>query len=482
MQEFYGTISPKKKGFRRATIARLAEFFHSRPLEELASSDVFWDRIVSIEPHGEEETYDLTVEGDHNFVADGLIVHNSHTAAYAQLGYQTAYLKAHYPAEFMAALLSSEIEDGNKRDIMVDHIADARKLGIEVLPPDVNVSESNFSVQNNRIVFGLAAIKGCGRGATEAIVAARAQGRYRDMFDLCDRTDPKVVTKAALEKLIKAGAFDSLGGHRAQFLQVLPRALQAASDKQKDDRIGQRSLFDLATEPVASTANGVEGMPDVEPWPETEKLKYEKEVLDFYFSSHPLAQQESMLRLYVSHTIADLKGVPAETEVTIGGMLAQVRVMSYKKPQRNGNTRYGRCKVEDFTGTLEAIMWGDEFVKYKDIFHEDQIVLARGMLERKTEEPSIQITRLFTLQQAQQELARELHLLFQLDQHTPVDVDALANILKKTRGHCPVWLTVKDHAGKRCTMKLGRDYSINPATYCRDELESLLGHGCVKLR
>lgn len=420
----------------------------------------------------------------------GLIVYfggygfnKSHSAAYAYVSYQTAYLKTHYPAEFMAALLSSEIEDGNKRDIMVDHIADARKMGVEVLPPDVNVSESDFLVAQGKIVFGLAAIKGCGRNATEAIVAARKTGgAFRDLFDFCERVDPKHVTRGAMEKLIKAGALDCLGGHRAQLMHLLPRALQAANERHKDTRIGQRSLFDAAEDPVPTVVSNGEGLPEVEPWSETEKLKFEKEVLDFYFSSHPLAQQDIQIRRYASHNIADLKGVPADSEVTLGGMLTQVRVMTYKKPQRNGNTRYGRCKIEDFSGVIESVLWGDEFVKYKEIFLEDQVVLARGIVERKTEEPVLQITRLLTLEQAQRELARELHLLFRLPQHSPLDIDILATILRKAPGSCPVILTVKDEGGKRCILRLGRECSINPVTYPHEELELLLGQGCVKLQ
>lgn len=422
----------------------------------------------------------------------GLIVYfggygfnKSHSAAYAFVSYQTAYLKAHYPAEFMAALLSSEIDDGNKRDIMVDHIADARRLGVEVLPPNVNLSESDFTVREGRIVFGLAAIKGCGRGATNAIVEARAKGGpFRDLFDFCERVDLKLANRTALERLVKAGAFDCFRTHRAQLLHLLPRALQAATERQNDLRVGQRSLFDAGDDDAATATvdPSVAAVPEVEPWPEAEKLKYEKEVLDFYFSSHPLAQQEALLRRYVTHTIGELKGVPAETEVTVGGMLAQVRVMNYKKPQRNGNTRYGRCKIEDFTGSLETVMWGDEFGQFKDLFHEDQLVLARGLLERKTEQPILQITRLMTLEQAQRELARELHLLFKLGQHTPVDVDALGTLLRRTPGSCPVILTVRDPAGRRCILKLGRDHAVNPATYDRDGLEGLLGAGCVQLR
>jgi DNA polymerase-3 subunit alpha len=420
----------------------------------------------------------------------GLIVHfggygfnKSHTAAYAQLGYQTAYLKAHYTPEFMAALLTSEIEDGNKRDIMVDHIADARKLGVEVLPPDVNVSESDFSVIDNKIVFGLAAIKGCGRGSTDAIVEARVKGgKFRDLFHFCERVDQRTVGKGAIEKLIKAGAFDNLGAHRAQLLHVLPRALQAATERQKDSRAGQRSLFDLGADVVSTTATTTEDLPDVAPWPETEKLKYEKEVLDFYFSSHPLAQFENEMHPYVSHTVAGLKGVVANTEITLGGMLTQVRVMTYKKPQRNGNTRYGRCKIEDMTGIIEAVMWGDEFIKHKDLFSEDEALIIRGLVEGDRDQPSLQITRLLTRDQARREMARELHLLFKLSQHSPVDVDVLSGLLKRSPGHCPVIVTVKDLAGKRCIMRLGREYQINPATFAREALEDLLGHGCVQLR
>ncbi|MGL4554031.1 MAG: DNA polymerase III subunit alpha, partial [Gemmataceae bacterium] len=406
----------------------------------------------------------------------------SHTAAYAQVGYQTAYLKAHYRPEFMAALLTSEIDDGNKRDIMVDHIADARKLGTDVLPPDINRSETDFSVSHSKIVFGLAAIKGCGRTATDAIVRAREEGGpFKDLFDFCERVDARAVNRAAVERLIKAGAFDKLGGHRAQYMAVLPRAIQAATERQSDKKRGQSSLFEAPAE-AGPQADADVSLPDVEAWPEADKLKFEKEVLDFYFSSHPLAERDKDISRYATHKVGELKGVPGDTEVTIGGMLTQVRVMSYKKPQRNGNTRYGRCKVEDLTGVLESVMWGDEFTKYKEHFKEDEVLLVRGNLERKTDEPSLQITRLMTLEEAQQEMASALHLRFRVQANSPVDVDTLASILKKTPGTCDVMLTIMDAAGRKCILKLGRDYRVNPATYRRDELEAMLGSGSVFLR
>ena len=407
----------------------------------------------------------------------------SHTAAYAQVGYQTAYLKAHYRPEFMAALLTSEIDDGNKRYIMVDHIADARRLGVDVLPPDINRSETEFSVSNGRIVFGLAAIKGCGRNATDAIVRAREEGGpFRDLFDFCERVDSRLVTRAAIERLIKAGAFDRMPGHRAQQMALLPRAAQAATERQSDKRRGQSSLFDATVVESTGPATTDHSLPDVPAWPEQEKLKYEKEVLDFYFSSHPLAERDKEISRYATHKVGELKGVPGDTEITIGGMLSQVRIMSYKKPQRNGNTRYGRCKVDDLTGSLEAVMWGDEFNKFKDHFKEDEILLVKGKLERKTDEPSLQITRLMTLEEARQEMATTLHLLFKMPSNTPPDVDRLASILKRTPGTVEVMLTIKDSLGRVCVLKLGRDYRINPATYLKDELEDMLGPNSVFLR
>src|SRR5262249_55303214 len=163
----------------------------------------------------------------------------------------------------------SEIEDGNKRDIMVDHIADARKLGVEVLAPGVNCSESNFSVADGKIVFGLAAIKGCGRGATDAIVAARQEGGpFKDLFDFCVRVDPRRVNRAPGERLIKAAALDCFGAPGAKLMALLPRALKAASERQNDRRVGQLALFESAGDVGGPAANPAAGLPEVEPWQE----------------------------------------------------------------------------------------------------------------------------------------------------------------------------------------------------------------------
>jgi DNA polymerase III subunit alpha len=190
----------------------------------------------------------------------------SQSTAYAKLGYQTAYLKAHYTPEFMAALLTSEIEDSNKRDIMVEHIEDARRLGVEVLPPNIQEGEANFTVKDGKIVFGLLAVKGVGRGAVDTVVRARAEkGPFRDFYDFCERVDHKALPKSALERLIKVGAFDCLGARRRQLLETMPRAIAAVEETQRDRRLGQLNLFEsLDNGDGAEAAPAV--LPDVPEW------------------------------------------------------------------------------------------------------------------------------------------------------------------------------------------------------------------------
>jgi DNA polymerase-3 subunit alpha len=417
----------------------------------------------------------------------GLITHfggygfnKSHSAAYAQLGYQTAYLKAHYTPEFMAALLSSEIEDGNKRDIMVQHIEDSRRLGVDVLPPDINSGAAEFAAAQGKIHFGLTAIKGVGRGAAEEIVRVRREGgSYKELFDFTERIDLKLVPRAAIERLIKAGAFDCFGVRRAQWMHVLGKALQAAGELQQDRRSGQRNFLDVFECSSPEPASLAQSLPDIPEWPDSEKLKNEKEALDFYFSSHPLAQHEKDLHKFSSCSVADLLQAPPGQEVIIGGMLTEVRFANTKKG-RNGNTRYVRCKLEDFSGSAECVMWPDDFVRFKDDFINDRVCFVKGTVERTRELPGLVLTRVFTLGQAKQELTKWLRLQLRLEIHSPHAIDRLSQVLEKTPGPCPVYLEVRDSSGKRCRLKTSEAFRVNPATLSVGELEMILGPGCVE--
>ncbi len=401
----------------------------------------------------------------------------SHSAAYAQIGYQTAYLKAHYTAEYMAAVLSSEIDDGNKRDVFVDHIGDARRLGVDVRPPDVNAGEADFTVADGKIVFGLSAIKGLGRGAAAEISRARGEkGPFRDLFDFCERIDLRIVPKPAIERLIKAGAFDAFG-KRAALMHALPNAIQSAGELQQDRKRGQMSFFDVLA--ASDGARPVEDLPDVPEWPDSEKLKHEKEALDFYFSSHPLAQHEADLRRFATHMVEALAKLAPGNEVLLGGMLTQVRLLNTKRPGRNGHSRYVRCKLEDFSGQVECMMWPDEFVRFKDEFADDRIVFVKGVVEQKGEQPSLVLSRAFDLDTARKELTKGLVLTFAMGEHAPQIVEQLGKELRRYPGHCPVFIQVRDVTGRRAVLRANEQFRIDPGTLDVGRLEMLLGAGRV---
>lgn len=408
----------------------------------------------------------------------------SHSAAYAHVSYHTAYLKQHFTAEFMAALLSSEIDDSNKREMLVEHIADARKFGVNVLPPDINRGEVDFSVQNGQIIFGLVAVKKLGRGAATEIVRARNEkGPFNDLYDFCERIDTKIVQRAAIESLIMAGAFDSFAqpfAHRAQLIAALAGSLQAAAEMQEDRRRGQRSIFDLmeATDEAVDTPleRGNPPLPNVPQWSNTEKLKYEKEALDFYFSSHPLAEFDAGLKRFSSHSCAMVNDAKNGSEVRFGGMISQTRFMTTKK-----GGRYVRCKVEDFTGQVECVMWPDDFTRFAEMFADDRMYLFEAGVEddSKNSGKVVVLRKVMTLDQARKDLTKGMVLQLGLGQHGTETIDRIGVILKRTPGQCVVYMQVKDAEGRKAQFRLGDDFRINPAAISVDELELLLGSGNV---
>jgi DNA polymerase III subunit alpha len=426
-----------------------------------------------------EEIFELIVKfGGYGF-------NKSHSAAYAQIGYQTAYLKHHYPAEFMAALLSSEIDDANKRDMLVDHIADARKMGIDVLPPDVNRGLTDFDVQNNRIVFGLTAIKGLGRGASEEIVRARdAGGRFKDFFDFCDRIDRRIVPKTAVERMVMAGAFDAFGRRAAHFAAV-SKAYQAADERAADRRRGQKSFLDMfeSGEDDAAAVRGADyGLPDVSEWPETEKLRFEKEALDFYMSSHPLAQHDEQLRRFRTYECAEMAKAKSGTEGRVGGMIVEMAIRTANKG-RNAGRKYATFRIEDFTGSVRCILWSDEYARFQDLMTPDAVHLFEGVINWAPEraEPDFQVKKILTLDEARRGFTKSmlLKLTYTDDDANLRKLDAVALVLRRYRGVCPVYLSVRDGNGRQVQLKLNEDFRVNPGSLKVEELEMLLGPGTV---
>src|SRR5262249_39901005 len=271
-------------------------------------------------------------------------------------------------------------------------------------------------------------------------------------------------------------AFDKLGGgHRAQLLDALPRAMQAADVAQQDRRHGQRSLFEVMSEEEAAPAS--EGLKDLPPWPPSEQLKYEKEALDFYVSSHPLAEFAEDLRRFAPITVSVLKDCQPGQEIFMGGMLTQVRFMNTKSA-RNGNTRYVRCKLEDFTGAAECVMWPDDYVRFKDLIAEDRICFVSGTVEKNREAPGLVLQRILTIEQGRKERTTALLLKMAVNDD-PERLDAVARVLQRSPGSCPVFLYLRDGAGKWLRMKTGDNFRVNADNVSFADLETILGRGRV---
>jgi len=293
----------------------------------------------------------------------------AHSVAYSVLSFRTAWLKTYYPAEFMAALLSSEIGNTDK---VVQYINEARELGLEVLPPDVNESGFKFTVVGDRrIRFGLGAIKNVGAGAIDSIIAGRqAGGPYRSLVDLCDRIDLRLCNKRVIEALIDAGACDSLGGdHRAQLVGALDTAFGEAQARQQERVSGQHALFGEAT-PIPRPSSP---LPDVVPWTEHERLTREKAVLGFFISGHPLARYRVEAELFGTRTTATL-GQWGDQKVRIAAVVTLVKRQISKKT----SAEYARLTLEDFHGTAEALVFPEAWAKLNDVIRPDQALLLTG--------------------------------------------------------------------------------------------------------
>jgi DNA polymerase III subunit alpha len=294
----------------------------------------------------------------------------SHSVAYSVLSYQTAWLKTHYPAEFMAALLSSEIGNTDK---VVQYINEARELGLEVLPPDVNESGFKFTVVGDRrIRFGLGAVRNVGWGAIESIIAARSEGPFTGVADFVERIDLRLCNKRVLESLVAAGACDSLGGHRKQLIEVLEPALAEAQLLQQEREAGQASLFGEADAGTAAHHHRI-SLPDIPPWTEAERLAREKEVLGFFISGHPLERFRDEVELFGTRTTATL-GEWSEHQASIGAVVTAVKRQISKKTGKE----YARIVLEDFHGTAEAIVFPDAWAKLNQTIVADAALLLTG--------------------------------------------------------------------------------------------------------
>ncbi len=393
----------------------------------------------------------------------------SHAAAYALTTYTTAYLRAHYPYEFMAALMSLDMDDAAKT---YKNIASLREMRITILPPDVNQSRVKFAVAAGGIRFGLGAIRGVGAKTAEAIIAVRERGgRFNSLIDFCMRVGAALVNRRVLEALIKCGAFDSLNVARAALMAQADDALRLAQKAQEDAAKNQMGLFGGKVKIPDLPRN--ERIPE---WDQHEKLKFEKEALGFYITAHPLDKFEREIARITRLTTADLTGAPDGSQVQLAGVIQAVKLKNNKSGKR-----YATFALEDREGTVEVIAWPETYQKHEAIIMGDGPVLARGKLDVDEDRAQIILDAMTPLGTALVDSVREVRIRATMNRLDNGGLDALRAVLERNRGKSLTYLHLGLDDGREAVILLGDGFRVTPTQAFISEVEQMLSPGAIEL-
>lgn len=372
-----------KVGYLRETIGELATILVSDTLAAIANSDIYWDEVVTIEPAGEEKTYDLTIPETHNFVANDIIVHNSHAASYGRVAYQTAYMKANFPGEYMAAVLTADSGDIEKIAEIVD---ETKRMGIPVLPPDVNESYAHFTLIKgldgapDTIRFGLESVKNVGTNIVRAIIDARAKGgKFASITDFAERVQHKDFNKKSVESLARCGALDSLD-ERNEILANIDTILNYNRESQKNSEGGQTSLFASTPDTAAVSLH----LKKTNPAAKKERLGWEKELLGLYVTEHPLTEYEEKFKQNRALPIRDLNSVKRDTMITVGGLINGIQRITTK----TGEPMLF-VTLEDLTARTEILVFPKTLARDPAVWQEEKIIMVRGRLSDRDGSPKI---------------------------------------------------------------------------------------------
>ncbi|MHC4551378.1 MAG: DNA polymerase III subunit alpha [Planctomycetota bacterium] len=407
----------------------------------------------------------------------------SHATRYSFVAYQTAWLKCYYPIEFMAALLTYEMGNTDK---VVDYIGECREMGIGVLPPDINESFVDFTAIYNEakdhtddsgvIRFGLAAVKGVGEKAVEQIIEAREKaGRFKSLFHFCENVDLRAVNKQVLEALIKAGAFDNLGGSRSQMMAGLEIAMQTGASAQADKASGQGNLFGGGGDDLDTQA-----LPDIAPWPEQQMLQYEKSVLGFYVTSNPLSKHADMIDIYSSANTSQLNSKWQGREIVIGGMITKVRNIVTKNG-RNAGAKMAVFELEDLQGKCEVVVFPKKLESFGDLVEVDKVLFVEGKVDCQRETPNILCDKLIAIEDIADAMSARVWVeMLGLDV-TEEKVARIKSLCESHRGKSPLHVGVQTTSGYRIVAAADRRLSVRAdVDFCK-KLETVVGRGNVKL-
>ena len=408
----------------------------------------------------------------------------AHSTRYAMVAYQTAYFKRYHPAEFMAALLTFESGDTDK---VVQYMSEAQRMGLSIGAPDINACGADFTVDRAAagkkdgavIRFGLAAVKGVGAKAVESILQSRERiGRFQNLYHFCENVDLHAVNRATIEALIKCGAFDALGAHRAAMLSAAEHAIDLGNAVAQDRKSGQMSFFagpSTVERPAAK-------FPDVEPLSESQLLQFEKDTLGFYVTGHPLVRYGREIDALGSSTCAGLAELPEGAAATLGCMIASVR-QRITKSGRSAGSKMAILTVEDLTGSCDAVVFSDAYERLAKLLTDEAIVFVSGRIDRRRESPQIIVDQVIPVEQAVEQLTASV--LVRLE--NPRDNAALmglAELLRRHRGRVPVFLEVAPaaRAELRVIVRPGNEWQVAPSQKFYDELCQLAEQKNVVLK
>ncbi len=399
----------------------------------------------------------------------------SHSAAYALIAYQTAYLKAHYPSQFLAALLSCDVDNTDK---VVKYINECKQMHIDVLPPDINESDHDFTVIKDRIRFGLAAVKNVGSAALDSIITERKEnGIYESLADFCGRSTSKVNRKV-LESLIKAGAFDSMQMKRAQLAAVLDEALEQAKAVQRDRLSGQMSLFGLAGGDEESNADVHElQYPDIEEWPELVKLGYEKTTLGFFLTGHPLEGVNKTIRLITKTSIDALDDLPDGQIVRLGGL-----IQSYKEHKSKKGDRMAFTVLEDMTGSVEVVVFPSTFADCSELLTNDAPLIVQGTVQQTERGAKLIAESVDTIDEALAKVTENTAIRLQASHTARPQLLQLKELFYQYHGSSPIKLTLHFDGRGEVDILMLKDMTIRPCPDFFDQIKETFGDSCLSVQ
>ncbi len=403
----------------------------------------------------------------------------AHSTAYALIAFRTAYLKTHYPSEFMAALMTYEMSDTDKLKVYVDECR--QTMNLKILPPSVNESEAGFTVMEDGIRFGMAGVKGVGERAVESIVEAREKGKFTSLYDLTSRVDLRVVNKAVLEALISAGAFEPLGGRRAQYAAVVDRAISAGQRARADKLSGQTSFFEAAG---ASDADEVrESLPDAPEWTQDQVLEAEEKTLGLHLTSHPLDRDRGEIECFANADPRDVGTMEDGIELTLGGWISDIRYTQTRNGQSRGE-RMAIMSLNGLKGKCDCVAFPEAFVANERLIKDKTKVFVRGKLNLRREPPSVAVNSIIPIGtgEARQKLAESVVLRLDDRQQSPEAMEQLRAALTRHRGHCGVFLEIQGTGEKPTLVRADSAFSVTPDDSFEAEVAALLGAGHVSYR